>query len=354
MIYFYVYPSAFQNPGGGEILLLKTKEYLERLGIEIKLFNQWEHRFQSGDLLHVFGSVKEALGLMAIAKSKGVTIVHTPVIWYNWQSSLLIPYDFGERILCAARQTAKTFFPIIASSRKKMMHLADVVLASSKAEGDQISKYFLVPKHKIRVAVCGTDESYESMDPTFFIRKFGLKNFVLVVGRIEPRKNQLSLIRAMNRVEKLLVVIGETVSNYQNYYNQCRREAGNNVFFIGNLLMNSNELRSAYSACEIFALPTWFETPGIAALEAGLSGAKIVITREGATREYFKDFVEYVNPSSVSDIRSKILTAIARSKSDDLKNFIKQNYLWQNTAEQTLEAYRSVGLSLPEGQVVLS
>ena len=68
LIYFYVYPSAFQNPGGGEILLLKTKQYLEELGVNVRLFDQWQHRFQSGDLLHVFGSVKEALGLMETAK----------------------------------------------------------------------------------------------------------------------------------------------------------------------------------------------------------------------------------------------------------------------------------------------
>ena len=61
---FYVYPSAFQNPGGGEILLLKTKEYLEKAGVEVRLFDMCHDRFQEGDLLHVFGSVKEALGLM--------------------------------------------------------------------------------------------------------------------------------------------------------------------------------------------------------------------------------------------------------------------------------------------------
>lgn len=345
MIYFYVYPSAFQNPGGGEILLLKTKEYLEKLGVEVQLFNQWEHRFNKTDLLHVFGSVKEALGVMTIAKSKGVKIVHTPVIWYNWQSSLFIPYNFKERILCILRQTAKTCFPLIPSERKMMMQLADVVLGSSKAEADQIARYFLIPRDKIRVAVCGTDECYEETDKQIFIEKYGLKNFVLMVGRIEPRKNQLNLIRAMKSVDKLLVIIGETVSNHQAYYERCRKEAKNNVFFLGSLAMGSEELRSAYSACELFALPTWFETPGIAALEAGLSGAKIVITREGATREYFKDFVEYANPLSAEDITRNIKKALNRQKTGALKDFIKKNYLWQNTAEQTLEAYRAVGYS---------
>lgn len=326
--------------------MLKTKEYLERLGVSVNLFNQWDHRFNKGDLLHVFGSVKEALGVMTIAKSKGVKIVHTPVIWYNWQSSLSIPYAFGERILCVLRQTAKTCFPIIPSERKMMMRLADVILASSKAEADQVARYFLIPHEKIRIAVCGTDEYYEGMDKQVFIEKYGLKNFVLMVGRIEPRKNQLNLIRAMKNVEKLLVIIGETVSNHQAYYERCRREAKNNVFFLGSLPMGSKELRSAYSACELFALPTWFETPGLAALEAGLSGTRIVITGGGSTREYFKDFVDYVNPASVSDIRNKIEMAMKRPKTDLLQKHLRANYLWKNTAEQTLDCYRLVGGSL--------
>src|SRR3990167_5426594 len=99
MIYLYAYPSAFQNPGGGETLLLKTKEYLEKMGVEIKLFDLWTDRFKEGDLLHVFGSVKETLGLMQSAKSKGAKIVISPIIWYNWQSALHIPYNLSERLM---------------------------------------------------------------------------------------------------------------------------------------------------------------------------------------------------------------------------------------------------------------
>ena len=73
-VVFYAYPSAFQNPGGGEIQLLKTKEALQRKGVEVKLFNQWQDSFDDFDILHVFGSVKDCLGLMHSAKNKGLKI----------------------------------------------------------------------------------------------------------------------------------------------------------------------------------------------------------------------------------------------------------------------------------------
>src|SRR3989338_8858482 len=156
-IYFYVYPSAFQSPGGGEVLLLKTKEYLEKQGVEAHLFDMWNDRLNEGDLLHVFGSVKEALGLMETAKTKGVKIIHSPIIWYNWQSTFQIAYPFKDRVLCVLRQMAKTFFPMIPSERKKMMQLADVVLAGSLMEAEQISRYFLIPKERIKVVPYGVD-----------------------------------------------------------------------------------------------------------------------------------------------------------------------------------------------------
>ncbi len=344
-IYFYVYPSAFQNPGGGEVQLLKTRQYLEKEGLSIHLFDMWNDRFKEGDLLHVFGSVKEALGLMEIAKTKKVKIIHSPIIWYNWQSSLSISYQPKDRLLCILRQAAKTFFPQISSSRKKMMQLANIVIAGSEMEAEQIHRYFLIPKDRIKTVHYGVDEIFDRADPELFENKFGFKNFVLTVGRIEPRKNVLNVIRAMKKIERPLVIIGAYVSTHHNYYEQCKKEASSNVHFLGEFGMDSPELRSAYAACDTFVLGTWFETPGLAALEAALSGAKIVVTHEGSAKEYFKSYVEYVNPGSVSDISSKIKLSLNKVKGPTLKDHIRQNYLWSHTARKTSEIYHSLGLN---------
>jgi glycosyltransferase involved in cell wall biosynthesis len=339
MIYFYVYPSAFQNPGGGEILLLKTRQYLEKQGISVRLFNMWEDKLQKGDILHVFGSVKEALGLMEVAKSKGVMIVHSPIIWYNWQSSFRIAYGLHERIKCVLRQAAKTFFPAISSERKTMMQLADVVLAGSEMEAAQIHRYFLIPKNRIKVIYYGVDSSFGQGDGAFFEKKFGLKDFVLAVGRIEPRKNQLNLIRAMNGSSIPIVIAGAAVSGHQDYYELCKKAAGPNIHFIGPLAPGSEEHRAAFRACNTFVLATWFETPGLAALEAALAGAKLVVTREGSTKEYFKDFATYINPSSTSDIRNKVLEVFQKEKTNDLKHHIEQHFMWEQTAAETARLY---------------
>lgn len=78
---------------GGEILLLKTKEYLEREGVEIKLFNQGEDSLTDCDIFHTFGSFKECLSLQNKAKSKGEKTALTTICWYDLRSAFY--YDYG-------------------------------------------------------------------------------------------------------------------------------------------------------------------------------------------------------------------------------------------------------------------
>ena len=67
---FYVYPTAFQSQGGGEVQLMKTKAALEQLGVSVKLFDTWNDKLENFDILHVFGSVKDCLPMMEVAKQK--------------------------------------------------------------------------------------------------------------------------------------------------------------------------------------------------------------------------------------------------------------------------------------------
>ncbi|MCS7258697.1 MAG: glycosyltransferase, partial [candidate division WOR-3 bacterium] len=101
-------------------------------------------------------------------------------------------------------------------------------------------------------------------------------------------------------------------------------------------------LASAYAACDTFILPSYYETPGLSALEAGLAGAKVVITQFGGTKEYFKEYAHYINPYSVSSIRKTLEEALNKKKNSLLQNHIRQNYLWQKSAKVLIDIYKSI------------
>jgi len=339
---FYVYPVAFQSPGGGEILLLKTREYLEKEGLSVKLFDPWNDKLRDFDILHTFGSVKDSLRMMRTAAQLSVKNVLSTICWYSWKSAWGTYPSFSGRSISLVRQATKSFFPFMPSQRKEMMSCADILLPNSESEARQLKSFFKVSEEKIMMVPNAVDESFAKASPDAFISKFGLKDFILCVGRIEPRKNQLNVIRALKGISQSVVIIGDYVPYYKAYYDQCRKEAGNKVHFLGGFSHESPMLASAYAACNTFLLATWLETPGLAALEAALAGAKVVITREGATREYFQKYVRYVSPDNLEEIRKEVQASYNSPLTLDLKNHIQSRFLWDRAAKLNIKAYERV------------
>lgn len=341
-VLFYSYPQAFQNPGGGEVMLLKTKEALEKNGIAVKLFNQWEDKIKDYDILHIFGSVKDCLGIMESAKSFGTKIVVSPIYWSTLQKCMFEYGSLRNKLKLTAQHLTKLILPNTPSARRKIFLLADALIANSNAEANQVKRLFAIDGKKMHVAYLGVDEKFTYADSKQFIDKFGMRDFILSVGRIEPRKNNLNLIKALKGSGLKLVLIGDPVSNYMGYYDECRQAADKNTIFINRIGHEDTLLASAYAASGVFVLQGWFETPGLVALEAGLGGARLAVTNGGSTYEYFKDYVEYFNPSRPSSIKKAIFCALNKPKNDALRNHIKSNFLWHNSARQTIQIYKSL------------
>ena len=148
--------------------------------------------------------------------------------------------------------------------------------------------------------------NWKDANPDLFYNEYGVKDFVLCVGRIEPRKNQLMLILALRDTGIPLVLMGR---RQRDPYNRlCETAAGNNVIFIDHLPQGHGLLASAFKAAKCFVLPSWAEGAPIAALEAAASGCRLVLSCRSSEREYFGDFAKYIEPSSMQDIKEKVIS----------------------------------------------
>lgn len=340
---FLTYPSAFQNIGGGEILLLKMKEYLEKNGVEVRLFDSWKDKVTDFDLIHVFGSVKDCLGLIRVAKARNVKVAISPILWSDFRRALFTDGPLKTKVDLFCRHAAKVVWPSFPSARRRMLIESDLVFPNSEIEKNQVSRLFAVPKEKMCVVYNGVDPLFLSAAPDLFYERFGREPFILGVGRIEPRKNQLNLIKAVKKLNgKRLVLIGSPVSGTKNYFEACRREGEGFVTFVPTLSHDDELLRSAYAACDLFVLQGWFETPGLVALEAALAGAKVIATSGGSTREYFQDKLDYINPADPKDISEKILKNLSSPKDSALKDHILNNFTWDKIARDTRHAYEGL------------
>jgi glycosyltransferase involved in cell wall biosynthesis len=149
-------------------------------------------------------------------------------------------------------------------------------------------------------------------------------------------------VKALSKIDNPSVIIGSKINTVETRHVLSEVKKNKNIILIDELPNSSELLASAYAACKVFVLPSLFETPGIAALEAALSRANIVITPFGGTKDYFNDLVQYVNPFSVEDIRKGIETSLNKDKSNVLSDFVKANFLWDKIAERTIQVYNNI------------
>jgi len=345
-VLYTIYPTSFQHYGGAEIQLLKTKEYLEEKGdCKVKLFDVFNDKLKQYDILHIFMMRPECLPTAQLSRRTGTKLALSPIYWrerFDKLTNFLGPAAFARLYSNLKRYGLATFrelFPF-----KSFLDLADIILPNSKMEAELLIQDFRVDRGKFWVVPNGVDERFASAKPDVFEEKYGMTDFVLFVGRIDSRKNVLNVIDVCKNLELPLIVIGHLNPGEEEYYAECKNaiEASKNAKMIGFLAHDSEELSSAYAAARVFVLPSYFETPGLTALEAGLVGCNLVVTSEGSTREYFGEYAWYVNPWSAKDISAKIKDAYDKQKSGLLKKRILENYTWEKVAQKTLEAYHLI------------
>jgi glycosyltransferase involved in cell wall biosynthesis len=355
-VLYYTSPYAFQLFGGAEVQMLKTKEYLEKMNdnVSVKFFDAYKDKLDEYDILHVFMMRLDTLPLCKLAKTRGLKIVLSSIYWpvtETFRYSSII-----EKILSRIRifysnyknynySTSKILYPI-----KDFLEMANVVVPTSKIEARVLATDFRINPRKFFPVPVGVEKTFLNTKPNLFVQKYGLKDFVLFVGRIEPTKNVLTLLKAYDGARALetpLVIIGNSNPWQDEYYVKCKEliERNRNIHYLGFMSPLSEELLSAYAAAKVFVLPSLHEVTSLTALEAGLAGCNVVVTNKSYLSEYLRDFAWYVNPASAEDIKEKILEACQKPKTNGLKEYILNNYTWERAAKETMEAYE-VALSI--------
>lgn len=366
-------PHTFSLFGGDTVQMLKTKEYLEKLGIIIDISLEQTPNLEGYDLVHVFnmqdGAVTYSYFQILNAKEQGKPIALSTIYWNfsefkmwtkkirnetkprskNWNFESMVN-SFLRKMLMMEIKKLSALKCLIQQARQEKedelikcqqlccLVLADVLLPNAQMELDILIRDFGIPLSHVHIIPNAADSSFFYSDGNAFTEKYGLKDFVLCVGRIELGKNQLSLIRAMKGLGIPLVLIGKP--NDKDYSKQCQNEADGNTIFLD--YMPHDELKSAYGAAKVHALPSWRETPGLVSLEAGLARCNIIVTNKGSAEEYFDDLAYYCEPDDILSIKNAVLKAYKAPRNHRLAERILKNFVWEKTAEKTLEAYKMV------------
>ncbi len=265
-VVYHAPSTAFQSPGGGENQLIQTGRYIEARGVAVRPFSPWVDRLDRAGLLHLFGMSREGLQLARVARAKGIPVVLSPICWIEPRAMAALATDPVGRWANRAKWRLKALVPSFPTWRRELLNLADAILPNSVAEGEQLVRWFGADPSRIRPVPNGVEERFAHADPSAFRAIHGAGDFVLYVGRIEPRKNVLGLVEGVRAAGLPLVVIGDALPGYEGYAADCKRAGSGFARWLPRVDHDDPLLESAYASARVLALPSWFETPGLVAL----------------------------------------------------------------------------------------
>ena len=183
---------------------------------------------------------------------------------------------------------------------------------------------------KVRITPSGVrPESLQAYDGQEFRHKYSIEGspLVLFLGRLNPLKGPQFIIEAAPRLAVefpgiAFVFVGPDQSGYVNHLKARAKDLGvsSRVSFTG-MISDFKEKMQAYSACDLFCLPTSYEGTSQAIFEAMTQGKPIVATRTGGIPYQLDDgacgfLVEHGDVKGLAD--AMVLTLRDSSKASEL------------------------------------
>ena len=160
------------------------------------------------------------------------------------------------------------------------------------------------------------------------------------MGRWELRKNQLGLLQALADTNYRILIIGDR-NQEDSEHNQAALHVARSGRRVQRLPATTDRafIATAMRRTRVLAQPSFYETPGLSALEAAACGTAVVVAERGCTREYFGDEAYYCDPANPASIRQAIELALEGGPSVTLQQRVATQFTWARAAEETRTAY---------------
>ena len=239
---------------------------------------------------------------------------------------------------CARNEIVPGYFARL----NDMLGLVDHVIGASETEIEQLWATGAA-RAPFTIARDGVDAArFAAASPQPFAHRFGVGDYVLCVGAIEPRRNQLLLAHALRDTGVALVLMG--VRADAQYAAAVARVGGPNVRVVDDTaaIADADLVASAYAGARVVVLASWCEAGALGPLEAAAAGAPLVLSDRGAAKEYFGELARYCDPADVVSIRAAVLDACAAPPDAARRTALRAHaarHTWAAAARATLEGY---------------
>ena len=239
----------------------------------------------------------------------------------------------------------------------RTVEIAERVLTVSNYSRDAILRNYDISPEKVCVVpnaaspefrVIGRDRAVSSVQ-----KRWGFSEpFVFSVGDIQPRKNQIGLIRAFaamiaNRpsLRHHLVLTGKETWFAPRVHQEALNSGfADRIHFTG--FVTDDELLHLYNACDCFVFPSFYEGFGMPILEAMACGRAVTCSNTSAMPEVADGaglLFDPLKPESIRRCMEDILfDAELKARQERLGVQRAAHFNWRKSARATLDIYKEV------------
>jgi glycosyltransferase involved in cell wall biosynthesis len=232
------------------------------------------------------------------------------------------------------------------------------VITVSEFSRQRIQAAYNIPGERIEVIHNAAAPYFRQVAPKEAMQTVGVKfgvqwPYVLSVGDLQPRKNQIGLIAAfeelMTHYPELphhLMLVGKPTWFAPRVYEAARQSRhAERIHFTD--FVSDDDLLNLYNAAELFVYPSFYEGFGLPILEAQACGCAVACSNTSAMPEVANSAALLFNPESreelVRAMRGLLMDGELRERMvrQGFKNIGR--FSWEKAARQTLDVYYEVG-----------
>jgi glycosyltransferase involved in cell wall biosynthesis len=227
---------------------------------------------------------------------------------------------------------------------------ADALVADSQATAALACRYLGIQKERVSIVYAAAQREFRPVPReearATVTKRFGLSgDYVLCVSTIEPRKDHLTLLRAMESLPDapLLVLAGGAGWRCRRIMEQIRvQEEVGRVRYLGRV--EDESLLALYAAAKLSVYPSLYEGFGLPVLEAMACGCPVLCSDSsslpevgGAAARYFRTG----DPVSLSAGFKELLDSQSDLDAMSVAGLVRARFFsFRRAAEQLLEIIR--------------
>lgn len=314
--------------GGFESQVLHIFNELRLQGIDVHWFDLKSTEIRDYDIIHFHSSVTEFVSVAMKARDLGKKIVVTTMVGSPRYSN----NSYKFKLLMSR---IPGFF-YVYKKINQLYNYADGFIVLTNFEKNRLENVFNV-KRKVSVIPNGIDDSY------FLTQKIDnlnipVTNYILVVGRIEPDKNQLSLIEAAKQLNFNILIVGDPGTGMHDYFNICKEYGGENVYFWGRE-NDPSKMKVIYEKAALTAIPSKTEMLPLVIYESLSQGTPVLCTTNCGLYPELVEGVFYTAPT-----KEAILTNLKEiwPKLPTVKVGRQGIYKWKEIADKHIVLYNEL------------